>query len=345
MSEPSSSSSNRSSQPGISRRAVLGVGAAAAVGALTYGLWKKSAAKASVFIARNQRYDAGLVKTIRDGLAATGVDAAALRGKRVLLKPNLVEPTKKSPHMTTHPAMVVAAAEVFKDFGAEVIVGEGPGHVRDTELALIESGMDIALRDARLPFADLNYEEVAWRENLGKVSVLPGFFFPKSVAEADFIVSMPKMKTHHWVGFTASMKNLYGTIPGSKYGWPKNVLHHAGIPETVFDINSSLPPVIAIIDGITCMEGDGPIMGSAKQMGLVVISKCPAAADATVARIMGLAPEKVGYLQLADGHLGPIADATIRQRGEVWQSVASPFKILDRDHLQQLRAPRGSRES
>ena len=43
------------------------------------------------------------------------------------------------------------------------------------------------------------------------------------------------MKTHHWVGVTAAMKNLYGTIPGCKYGWPKNVLHYSGIPETVFE--------------------------------------------------------------------------------------------------------------
>ena len=93
----------------------------------------------------------------------------------------------------------------------------------------------------RLPFADLNYQEVAWTKNRGRRSKLEGFYFPQSVAEADLIVSLPKMKTHHWVGVTAAMKNLYGTIPGCKYGWPKNVLHYSGIPETVFDINASLP--------------------------------------------------------------------------------------------------------
>ena len=57
------------------------------------------------------------------------------------------------------------------------------------------------------------------------------------MVQADFVVSMPKLKTHHWVGMTASMKNFYGVLPGIKYGWPKNVLHHNGIPETVADIN------------------------------------------------------------------------------------------------------------
>ena len=97
---------------------------------------------------------------------------------------------------------------------------------------------------------------------------------------------LPKLKTHHWVGVTAAMKNLYGVIPGIKYGWPKNVLHYAGIPETVADINASLPKTIAVIDGIECMEGDGPIMGTPKPLGLIAISLQPAAVDATCARIM-----------------------------------------------------------
>ena len=147
--------------------------------------------------------------------------------------------------------------------------------------------------------------------------------------EADLIVSMPKMKTHHWVGFTASMKNLYGVIPGIKYGWPKNVLHHAGIPQTVFDINASLPKAIAIVDGIECMEGDGPIMGSPKQMGLVVVGTNPTAVDATVARIMDIDPAQVQLPAIWRRiGLGPIDDARIEQRGERWQDTGQPF----RDH-------------
>jgi uncharacterized protein (DUF362 family) len=325
--------------PRISRRALLLGGGAVAAGLVGLPLLRRwLEPRASVFVARNQRYDGPLVQAIRDGLLATGLDPTQLRGRRVLLKPNLVEPTKKSPHMTTHPAMVLAAAEVFRGFGATVIVGEGPGHVRDTEMALVESNMQEALDTLELPFADLNYEEVGWVKNAGGVSKLEGFYFPRTAIEADLIVSMPKMKTHHWVGFTASMKNLYGVIPGIQYGWPKNVLHHAGIPETVFDINASLPKAISIIDGITCMEGDGPIMGTAKQMGLVIVGTSPPAVDATVARIMGLDPERVGYLQLGQ-RLGPIADRQIDQRGESWQSVASPFKVLDVPYLQGLVVP------
>ena len=302
---------------------------------------QRSRAQAPVFIARHQRYDGDLAQTIRDGLAACGFHVASVRGRRVLLKPNLVEPLRGCPQMTTHPALVLAAAEVFRSWGATVVVGEGPGHLRDTELALVESGMGEALAAARLPFADLNYEDVAWRPNRGRQCKLAGFWFPRSVVEADLIVSLPKMKTHHWVGVTAALKNMYGTIPGCKYGWPKNVLHYQGIPQTVLDINASLPPTIAIVDAIDCMEGDGPIMGTLKPMGLLLVGTCPTAVDATVCRLMQVDPWAVPYLALAEGRLGPLAERQIEQRGERWQPLAQPFEILDRPHLKNLVRHRG----
>jgi uncharacterized protein (DUF362 family) len=324
---------------GFDRRALLVSGGAAALGLAAYSAYDNwRAPRAAVFVARHQRYDARLEQTIRDGLAATGLDLKTLRGKRVLLKPNLVEPTRKSPQMTTHPAVIVAAAEVFRSCGAAVRVGEAPGHVRDTEMALVESGVREALDDARLEFVDLNYEEVGWRDNRGGWSKLAGFYFPQNVLEADLIVSLPKLKTHHWMGMTASMKNLYGTLPGVKYGWPKNVLHHAGIPQTVVDIHATAPPTITIVDGIQCMEGDGPILGTSKWMGILAMGTNLTAVDATCARIMGLRPERIRYLGLAANRLGPLAERRIEQRGEDWRPLVSPFQLLDVEHLAGLAA-------
>ena len=325
----------------MSRRTMMAASGAAAVGAAgLYAVRRATQSPQPVFIARGQRYDGALAATIRDGLAACGLNQELFRGKRVLLKPNLVEPSRHIPHMTTHPTVIVAAAEVFRGWGATVTVGEAPGHVRDTLMALVESGVGEALRDGELEFADLNYEEVAWRPNRGGCSPLKGIYFPRSVVEADFVVSMPKMKTHHHVGVTASMKNFYGVLPGIKYGWPKNVLHHNGIPETVVDINCALQRTLAIVDGIDCMEGDGPIIGSRKTMGLIFVGANLAAVDATVARVMGLEPSRISYLKLAASRGGTIDERSIDQRGERWQSVASPFKLLDREHLQSLRSDR-----
>src|SRR5262245_53939522 len=325
----------------FNRRAwLIGGGASAAVAGAAI-LADRFRSRPAVCICKNQRYGGQLVGEISDALLAVGVDPEWLSGRRVLLKPNLVEPTRDCPHMTTHPAMILAASEAFRRWGAIVTVGEGPGHVRDTDLALAESGVGEALAAEKLPFADLNYQDVAWVKNRGRRSKLPGFYFPRSVAEADLIVSMPKMKTHHWVGVTAAMKNLYGTIPGCKYGWPKNVLHFGGIPETVVDINASLPKTIAIVDGIDCMEGDGPIMGTMKHMGLVIVGTNPAAVDATVCRLMQVDPYAVPYLKLAGGRLGPLDERLIEQVGEAWQPLASPFAMLDKPHLKEMVRKRG----
>ena len=240
--------------------------------------------------------------------------------------------------MTTHPAVIVAAAEGFRAGGASVVVGEGPGHVRDTEVALIESGVGEALRDGGLDFSDLNYERTAFRRNRGRFSKLRGLHLPESVVGADLVVSLPKMKTHHWVGATLSMKNLYGVIPGIKYGWPKNVLHHNGIPNTVADINATLPRLVGIVDGIECMEGDGPILGSPKPMGLVAVGTSLPALAATLSRVMGLEPARMQYLAYAARGIGPIANEQIDQHGEDWQTLVDPFEVLEEPHLERLRA-------
>jgi uncharacterized protein (DUF362 family) len=314
--------------------------ALAAGGLIGYPLIRRLRGQTPVFLARGQRYDGPLSQTVRDGLIAVGFDPSWVRGRRVLLKPNLVEPNRQSPHLTTHPSVVLAVAEVFLGWDAQVTVGEAPGHVRDTEMALVESGLEEALRGERLRFADLNYEETGTVPNAGHTSRLTQFRFPRTVLEADLIVSMPKLKTHHWAGMTASLKNLYGTLPGVIYGWPKNVLHHAGIPQTIVDIASSVPRTLAVVDAILSMEGDGPIMGTPKPMGLLAMGLNCAAVDATLARIIGLEPSKIPYLVLAQGRLGPIDQRDIGQRGEPWESLVSPFKLLDLPHLQRLRADR-----
>lgn len=86
------------------------------------------------------------------------------------------------------------------------------------------------------------------------------------------------------------------------------------------------------------MEGDGPILGSRKHMGVLAMGTNLPAVDATLCRLMGIAPERISYLSLAANRLGPIANQLVQQQGERWEALASPFRILDKPHLRGLRA-------
>jgi uncharacterized protein (DUF362 family) len=251
-----------------------------------------------------------------------------VRGKRILLKPNFVEPDADGV-INTHPAVVAAARECFLRLGAaSVRVGEGPGHERDTE-AIVET---IRLGDYLDPlgglFVDLNLDEVRPVALPTRASRLKELYLPKTVLEADFLVSMPKLKTHHWTGATLSLKNMFGIVPGCCYGWPKNVLHWAGITPAILDINSAVRADFALVDGIVGMEGNGPIQGTAKPSGVLILGDDPVAVDATAARVVGLAPERIEYLAKAGTLLGQLKEDKIRQIGESVASVKMPFAVL-----------------
>lgn len=332
--------------PISTRRQILVAGGLAALGAgLGGGGWWLRSAEAgmreSVCIARAANYDADLVSVLRDALATLGIDRTRVRGKTVLLKPNLVETALGVQHINTHPAVVVAAAEVFRRMdAARVLVAEGQGHRRDSELVLDESGTRRALRESKLAFVDLNHDDVAPIRNAGGWTNLPRLHLPRTLLAADWVVSMPKLKTHHWAGVTCAMKNLFGVMPGVVYGWPKNVLHWQGIPQSILDINATVRPHLAIVDGIVGMEGDGPIMGTPKSVGCLIVGTNAAAVDATATRVMGLNVSGVEYLTKASGKLGPIHEHNIQQRGEPIAAVRSRFEVLDLPHLRGVAASR-----
>ncbi len=282
------------------------------------------------FIAKVPNYRANIAAVILSGFKELGISPAEIRGKRILLKPNLVNARPGAIHINTHPAVVYGACQAFRQLGAaKVIVAEGPADRRDTLLLLEESGFAEVLWEDRIPFVDLNYDQGYSTPNIGRYTSLPQLTFPKTLRQVDWVVSLAKLKTHHWAGVTLSMKNLFGVMPGIYYGWPKNVLHFVGINGAILDINYALKPQFAIIDGIVGMEGDGPIMGTPKKAGALIMGRNFPAVDATSARIMGVNPFRVRYLAEA-WRLGPISESQVVQVGERITSVRTDFELLDK---------------
>jgi len=291
------------------------------------GIQLREIAPSPVSILKIPTYDQSIYGTMRGLLVQHLGD---VRGRSILLKPNLVE-FEPGSSINTHPMLVHAAYEAFRAMGAaSVLIAEGPGHRRNTLDLAEAAGYFRTVPDFENHFVDLNLDEVTRVRPEEQFSRIKKLYLPNSALRADLLVSMAKMKTHHWVGATLSMKNLFGLVPGGIYGWPKNVLHWAGIEESIADLHGAFQRHFAIVDGIVGMEGNGPIQGTPKNAGVLVAGRDPVAVDATCCRIMGIDPMRIRYLQLAAhrGTFSQITEDRILQLGESIQSVATPFELI-----------------
>jgi uncharacterized protein (DUF362 family) len=281
--------------------------------------------RSRVAVLHADQYSQDLDQLITAGLRLFPIN---MTGKTVLLKPNLVDYIPGDA-INTHPLLVLAAAESFRRLGAKsVLVGEGPGHQRDTQLVLLQSGYQQSLWDEKIRFVDLNRDQLVRTPLRASYTGLKDLWLPRTVLEADFLVSMPKVKAHHWSGVTLSMKNMFGVVPGARYGWPKNILHWKGIQESILDICATVPVHFVIADGIVAMEGNGPLNGTPRLLGRIVLADDPVAADATCARLMGLEPSQIVHIREGSRFLGNASPILIDQVGETVSGPAIPFQVV-----------------
>jgi uncharacterized protein (DUF362 family) len=304
------------------RSALRGL-AIAAVGRL-----RQPPPRSVVHIAAVNDYEADLASVLEQQYQAFR-EHVPLAGKRVVVKPNLVE-YHRDKVINTHPRVVAAVIELCRRQGArEILVAEGPGHWRNVEYLVNASGLGEVLERYQVPFIDLNHDEPVKMPNLGRLTGLEYLYLARTAATADVLISLPKLKAHHWAGATLSLKNLFGIMSGICYGWPKNELHWRGIENSIVDIALTRTPDLAIIDGIVGMEGDGPLNGSPKQVGALIMGSDPLAVDATACRLMQLNPERIAHLVLAySKKLGRLRIEEITQIGATIGSLAQPFDTV-----------------
>ncbi len=303
----------------MTRRTFLHIAALAGIGIGTGVIYKNTA---PVGLWNHLRWaTSGLVKRFfgRPGIVALGqcpsyqgdlvsclralwtqAEMPDVQNKRVLIKPNLVDYLENHP-VTTAPEMVGAVADLLSELGAkEIIVGDGSGFRRETWPIAEASGLSEVLARRGLNFIDLNYDDpqpVPVQDQW--VTRSPVLWLPHHVLNSDLIISLPKLKTHHWAGVSLSLKNLFGVVPGARYGWPKNFLHINGIPRSIMGIYRILPPVVSVVDGIIGMEGDGPLLGSPVPHGLLALGRDSVSVDITCTGLMGIPIDSVPHLNLA----------------------------------------------
>lgn len=294
-------------------------------------MWRGNSAR---FFAPNARvalvscaaYDADILAVLRE--AWRNANAPNLNGARILLKPNLVDFVEGFPTFT-HPRVTQTMIRLARELGAqEIIVGEGTTFRRDPQAILDATGYTEMLARENVAFVDLNYDDLVSIPLKGGYTSLKTLFVAKTIRDADVFISIPKLKTHHWTQISASIKNLFGIVPGIKYGWPKNTLHIQGIPAFLTELADSLPTRgCAVVDGIIGLEGDGPLFGNAVASGALIVGTDLLAVDATCARLMGFDPRQIDYLDFAAwAGVGAIDENKIEIAGEPLARLQRKFE-------------------
>lgn len=223
-----------------------------------------------------------------------GIETLIKPGMNVLIKPNLLMKKKPEEAATTHPAIVEAIAKKVVSLGANVIIADSPGGFY-TESIL------------KAVYLSCGYKEMSERINVGlnydlstvdvtydKGKVAKRFTFIKPVQEADFIINIPKLKTHGMMVYTGAVKNLYGVIPGViKAEYHLRMDNKKDFSDLLVDICECVKPGLSIMDAVDAMEGEGPSAGTPRHLGLILASVNPYALDVAAAGLIGLANNQV----------------------------------------------------
>lgn len=223
-------------------------------------------------IIKNQ-YDYENIKNVIGDLIEKNSLLKIKNGDRVLLKPNLL--TNKI-NVVTDYRMVKSIAEYIRDHGGLPEIADSPGD--------IEGKPNF--------WSDIYYDNIKFKkfffDEKGFV-VKKGFYLTRTLEEYDYIINIPKLKTHILTVLTLGVKNLYGFIVGKKKRF-QHILNPDPISfsEMLFSLYKTVRTDLTILDGIICMEGSGPSNGNIVNKNIVAISKDPLELDIAIAQIFNV---------------------------------------------------------
>jgi len=253
--------------------------------------------KSRVAIVRCPSYEQRRVDSaVRRAIEILGVEIP--RNKTVLIKPNVILPKNPEHAATTHPAVVEAVCKILKERKCEIIIGESDGSGM-TEIGFKNSGIGEVARKYGAKLVAFEKDKKV-KVRLKSNKIVKEAFLPETVVKAEFIINLPKLKTHSLTKYTGAVKNMFGIIPGAT-----KAMYHSIAPtekkfsEILVDVYSLRIPELCIMDGIVGMEGMGPTQGNPKRTGLILASSDGVALDFIASRIIGIDPNQVHHIASA----------------------------------------------
>ena len=224
--------------------------------------------------------------------AAQAADPPDVKGKTVLLKPNILMDAVPEKAITTHPAFCEAIIRLVREWGvSRIFIGDSPG-LQGPNFSPRLSGLSEVISKNEVEWVDFTKGKMELECPNGKVHRC--FSVCGILKEVDLVINLPKLKTHQLMYYTGAMKNIFGLIPSvAKSPFHVRYPSREAFASMIVDLNLLNKPVYSFMDAVIGMEGAGPAAGSPKQIGLILASSNILAIDVAACIIVGYPPSKI----------------------------------------------------
>ena len=258
---------------------------------------------AIISVQKTEQYEDSILRLAVDNhFEVLGIARDLHPGMKVLLKPNLLSGQKPELAVTTHPKLMAAVIHWLRDHDiTDITVADSPsGLYRVSNLRSVyqSTGMS-SLSD----FAKLNFDTGFQAKKTPDGSKNPSFNIIQPILDADYIINMPKLKTHGLATISVGVKNLFGAVPGLqkpelhfRYSEPEDF--HA----MLLELAQLVKPQLTLVDAVDTMEGNGPRNGTVRHLGLTFASRDVFTLDWYAAKLMGFEPESIPMIRQAVSH-------------------------------------------
>ncbi len=222
------------------------------------------------------------------------------KGKRVLLKPNVLSDAPVEKAITTNPMVLQCMVRLLQEQGAkEILVGDSPG-LQGSHFTPKTCGVSKVCEETGATWVDFTKDTREQEIPFTGGMRLP---FPKVFDEVDLIITLPKLKTHKLMYATGALKNQFGLVPGlNKSKSHVRKQSRGDFADLVVGINALHKPAFVVMDGIIGMEGEGPANGTPRFLGLILASQDLVAMDWAEGLIMGYQPMDLPLVRSALDH-------------------------------------------
>ena len=236
-------------------------------------------------------------------------------GMKVVIKPNVCN--AKNPHgmVITDFAIIEAVIKLVRDKGCEPLVVESDNIADRADKRVRESGLMAKLGEWGVSFLNLSGDECVLHKIAGTEIMIP-----KTMLEADYVLNLAKVKTCAHTVVTLGIKNLYGCFQEAK----KSRLHKK-LDEVLPYLAKTIKTDMTIIDGLTCMEGNGPVVGNPKKLGVVIAGTDIVSVDCLCCRLMGFEPEDIRHI-VNTARLGVGQLTGYEVVGDPWEEFVCRFE-------------------